>query len=234
MGQPVGWRAKQAEEGKKGEAAGKRGHEAPLGAARVSEKKGPSGYQGRLRRCQTKRGSKACWNAEQLDGDWPSRCTARIASEPLLPGETRVRALRARQDHVRGAWRSGTVRQQSDLDALVSHELDTGAPVLPPAPIAPEHRCGTHPERMEQHTHLARLRGGAAVPLALLVASGQERHWRMLAPYTTRRLPSASRRDSCAVSFWLAGQRRVPSGWRAKSCPEKRPALKAVAPVGLP
>src|SRR5438874_13446868 len=45
----------------------------------------------------------------------------------------------------------------------------------------------------------------------------------MLAAYTTRRLPSASRRPSCTESFWLAGQRNVPSGWRAKSAKTKRP-----------
>src|SRR3989440_8218568 len=53
----------------------------------------------------------------------------------------------------------------------------------------------------------------------------------MLAPYTTRRLPSASRRCSCGISFWEAWQRSVPSGWRAKSCPEKRPARPAQAHV---
>jgi hypothetical protein len=37
--QPAGWRAKQAAERKKGEPAGKRGHEAPLGEASLSEEK---------------------------------------------------------------------------------------------------------------------------------------------------------------------------------------------------
>jgi hypothetical protein len=64
--------------------------------------------------------------------------------------------------------------------------------------------------------------------------NGQGRQLRMLAPYTTRKLPSASRRRSWATRGWLAGQRRVPSDWSTKSCPEKRPALKATATVGLP
>lgn len=42
-----------------------------------------------------------------------------------------------------------------------------------------------------------------------------------------RRLPSVSLRCSCGVSFWSAGQRSVPSGWKAKSWPEKRPAFQA-------
>ena len=57
--------------------------------------------------------------------------------------------------------------------------------------------------------------------------SGQGRQLRMLAPYTMRRLPSASLRCSCGVSFWSAGHRSVPSGWRAKSWPAKRPAFHA-------
>src|SRR6266566_377426 len=59
--------------------------------------------------------------------------------------------------------------------------------------------------------------------------NGQERQLRMLAAYTTRRLPSASLRCSCATSEWPAGQCTVPSGWRAKSCPEKRPAFQGRA-----
>jgi hypothetical protein len=51
---------------------------------------------------------------------------------------------------------------------LVSHELHAGAPVCSAAPIAPEQRRGTHPERMQQDTHLARLCGRAAIPLTLL------------------------------------------------------------------
>src|SRR6266487_4391409 len=41
---------------------------------------------------------------------------------------------------------------------------------------------------------------------------GQGRQLRMLAAYTTRKLPSASRRRSCADSFCPARQRNVPSG----------------------
>src|SRR5437588_6438224 len=42
-----------------------------------------------------------------------------------------------------------------------------------------------------------------------------------------RRLPSASRRCSVGCNVEPSGQDSIPSGWRAKSCPEKRPALKA-------
>lgn len=36
--------------------------------------------------------------------------------------------------------------------------------------------------------------------------------------------PSRSRRGSCGARTWPAGHRRVPSGWRGKSVPVKRPA----------
>lgn len=60
----------------------------------------------------------------------------------------------------------------------------------------------------------------------------QERQLRMLAPYTTRRLPSASRRCSCGSNVCLAGHRNVPLGWKAKSWPEKRPAFQAKPTCG--
>jgi len=62
--------------------------------------------------------------------------------------------------------------------------------------------------------------------------SGQGRQLRRLAPYTTRKLPSASRRCSCGSSFWLAGHRSVPSGWRRKSWPEKWPAFQGKPTCG--
>ena len=44
----AGWRAKQGEERKKGEPAGKSGHGAPPGEASLSEERGCYGYQGRV------------------------------------------------------------------------------------------------------------------------------------------------------------------------------------------
>ena len=120
-----------------------------------------------LRRRQAERGSKGCWDAEHPHRDWPSRFRTRIASQPLGPREARACALRTGEDRVRGGRRSGR-RRQAHLDALRSHQLHTGTPVFSAAPISPEHRCGTHLERMQQHTHLARLGGHAAIPLTLL------------------------------------------------------------------
>jgi hypothetical protein len=115
-----------------------------------------SGSAGLSRR-QPERGSKGCWDAEELDRDVTSCWRTCIANQPLFPRETRVRSLRTGQDHVRGAWRSGG-RRQTHLDALVSHKLHTSAPVLSAAPI-PRSRSGAGSTRSacEPHTHLTRL-----------------------------------------------------------------------------
>jgi len=108
------------------------------------------------------------WHPEELDADLPLGWRPRIASQARLPREARARPLRARKDHVCIGGRSGSGWRQAHLDVLLAHELHTGTPVRSPAPIAPEQRCGTHSERMQQHTHLARLRGSTPIPLTLL------------------------------------------------------------------
>ena len=117
---------------------------------------------------QPERGGKAFWDAQQLDPDLTGRWRTRMASQPLLPGETIMRSLRAGQDHVRCARLRGGRRRQAHLDALVSHELQTGAPVFSSARVVPEQRGRTNLERMHKQTHLAGLRGSAAIPLTLL------------------------------------------------------------------
>ncbi len=77
-----------------------------------------------------------------------------------------MRSLRAGQDDIRGAWRSGCGWQQAHLDTLEPHELHASAPVLSAAPISPEQWRGTRRQRMQQHADLAWLLGGATLPLA--------------------------------------------------------------------
>ena len=79
-----------------------------------------------------------------------------------------MRALRTGEDHVRGGRLRGGGQRQVHLDALVLHELYTDAPMLSPAPIPPEERLIPNHERMQEHTHLTWLFGGAALPLTLL------------------------------------------------------------------
>ena len=132
-------------------------------------KRNPTAVKAVLRRRQPEREGKAFWDAEQFDCHPSSSFGTRIASQSLFPRETRVRSLRTGQDHARCAWHSGGRWRQTHLDTLVSHELHAGAPVRSAAPIS-RSRTGAEPTRSgcEPHTHLARLRGRAAIPLTLL------------------------------------------------------------------
>ena len=56
-------------------------------------RRGPPVVRRRLIRRQTKPGGKAFWDAKQFDCHLPNCGNASIASQPLLPGETRMRAL---------------------------------------------------------------------------------------------------------------------------------------------
>lgn len=121
----------------------------------------------KLRRRETERGGKVCWDTEKRDRDLSRSFWARIASKPLGPREARVRTLRPGEDRVRGGWRSGG-RQQAHVEALVPHELDTGTSMFSAGPILPEQWCRTDAKRLQEQADLARLRGVAAQPLALL------------------------------------------------------------------
>ena len=107
-------------------------------------------------------------DTKQLDRDLARSFSTRIAREPLCPREARVGTLRTGKDDFRVAWRSSDGRHQAHLDALVPHELETGTPMLSPAPIPPEKRLIPNPERMQEHAHLAWFLGDTALPLALL------------------------------------------------------------------
>lgn len=107
-------------------------------------------------------------NTEQPDRDLACSLSTYIASEPLSPRETGVGTLCTGQDDFRVVWRSCGQRQQAYLSELVSHELEAGTTMLSPAPISPEERSRSDDERMQKHTHLARLRSSVAVPLTLV------------------------------------------------------------------
>lgn len=175
-----------------------------------------------LSRRQTEQDGKALWNPKQSDCDLTSRWTTRIASEPHLPREARVGTLRAGQNHVHGDCRRGGRWRQADFQALVSHELDTGAPVCSAVPIAPEQRDGTGAKRMEQDADLARLRGRAAIPLTLLTQR------------TRAAVADASRihHAQAAVGFStpLLGMKRLSCGTTERSVGLERKVLTRKAP----
>lgn len=60
-----------------------------------------------------------------------------------------------------------SVRFSLDLHPLVTQEMHAGPSMNAPAPVAPEQRLFPDAERMQQHAHLARLRGLGAIPLTL-------------------------------------------------------------------
>jgi hypothetical protein len=93
-----------------------------------------------------------------------------LRASRLAKSVARVRTLRPGEYRVRGGWGCGR-RQQAHFEALVPHELDTDTPMFSAAPISPEQWCGTNAKRMQQHADLARFRGIAAQPLALLPQS---------------------------------------------------------------
>jgi hypothetical protein len=143
-------------------------------------------------------------------------------------------ALCTRQGCRRKIWTGRETLLHLHFHALVTKQLHARSSMPSSTPITPEERSRTHGQGMQQHTDLARFGSGVTIPLTLLGACGQGRQLRMLAAYTTRRLPSASRRRSWGISALPAGQRSVPSGWRGKSGPEKRPISQEVAVLGGP
>jgi hypothetical protein len=117
---------------------------------------------------QTERDGKAFWDAEQSDCHPPSREGTRIASQPLCPRKSRVCALGTRKGRRSDDEAGAGGRPDLDLDALMAHQLDARPSVVPTPPVTPEHGVRPNGQWMQQHTHLARLLGGAALPLTLL------------------------------------------------------------------
>ena len=176
----------------------------PEGFARRSQLVREEGVDRRgnakLSRRETKRGGKTYWDAKQRDRYLPRSTRSRIASEPLGPREARVCTLRPGEDRVRGRRRSGG-RQQAYVEALVPHELDTGMPMFSTGPIS-RSRSGAGPTRSGCNSTLTWRGFEVLLPSHWHCSRfGQGRQLRMLAPYTMRRLPSASLRCSCGVSF---------------------------------
>ena len=97
---------------------------------------------------------------------WSAVGTRPFRASRVFPRETRVRALLTGEDHLRGGWRSGG-RRETDLDALITHQLHTSSPMDSAAGVAPEQRCRTHRQGVQQHTHLAWLTRLVALPLTL-------------------------------------------------------------------
>src|SRR5438128_3400091 len=130
-------------------------------------RKKPTAVETVLSRRQTQRGGKAFWDTEESDRH-PARCWgSRVASEPLLKVETIMRALCTRQGCRRGIRAGRETLLSLHLHTLGTQQLLARPSLVPTTPITPEQGRGTNDEGMQQHAHLARLGGGAALPLTL-------------------------------------------------------------------
>jgi hypothetical protein len=137
-----------------------------------------------------------------------------------------------RQRH--GFWKGREVWLHLNLHTLIPYQLDTRPLVLSAAPI-PRSRSGAGPTASGCRRMLTWRGFLVASPFHWHCSrNSQGRQLRILAAYTSRRLPSASCRRAFRVSVRPAGQRKVPSGWSGKSCPVKRPVFQDVAVVGGP
>ena len=121
-----------------------------------------------LSRRQTERDGKAFWDAEQSDRHPSSREGTRIASQSLCPRKPIVGTLGTRKGRRFDGEAGRGGRFDLDLDALMAHQLDARTSMEATTPVTPENGFRPNHQWMQQHTHLARLLGCAALPLTLL------------------------------------------------------------------
>ncbi len=127
----------------------------------------PTAVKTALSRRQTERDGKTFWDAEESNGH-AARCwDSRIANQPLLKVETIMRSLCTGQGR-RSEIRAGREPLLSlHLHTLGTQQLSAHPSMVPTTPISPEQGRGTDNKGMQEHTHLARLGGSAALPLTL-------------------------------------------------------------------
>ena len=121
-----------------------------------------------LRRRQTEERGEAFWDAEELDDGSASGRGTGIARQPCFPRQAIMGTLGPGQDGCWGLWQGLRGLRQGDFHPLMAQQAHAGATMKPPTPILPEQGNRPNLERMQQHTHLARLRSRTAIPLAKL------------------------------------------------------------------
>ena len=122
----------------------------------------------RLRWVETEESGEMLWDAEQGDRGRRLGRSASIASQPLLPGQARMSALRTSEDNRQAGKRSLGGRLKPHVQARASQQFQTRSAMLPPTPITPEDRGRAHVEGVKQDTHPAWMLGARPVPLTLL------------------------------------------------------------------
>jgi hypothetical protein len=121
-----------------------------------------------LTRSHAEKSSEGCWNPKELDGDRARSWSEHSASQPFFPRESVVSPLAPREQGRVRFWLNVEGLFQLHVNPLIAHKLHTFPSMLLPTPVTPEERLTPDAERMQQHTHLARLCGGSPIPLALL------------------------------------------------------------------
>ena len=121
-----------------------------------------------LTRSYSEKSGKGCRNPKELDGDRARSWSEGIASQPFFPGEPGVSTPASRERGRVRCWLNLEGLFQMYINPLIAHKLHACPSMLPSTPVTPEERPIPDDEWMQENTHLARLRGFAAIPLTLL------------------------------------------------------------------
>lgn len=121
-----------------------------------------------LLRRQTQKGSEVVWDPIEFNGRRSGSGRTGITSQPCFPAEAIMGTLGSREDHRLLGFGSQGSRPDLHVYPLRAQQLYAGPAMLSPTPVTPEQGRVAQGERVEQHTHLTRLFGGTAVPLAPL------------------------------------------------------------------
>lgn len=110
----------------------------------ATSRKGNTGQlKRRSHRRQTERGSKAWWDAKQVDRHSASRWSPRIARQPFFPGEAIPGTLCPGKRALPVWWLGRQRLWKGNLNPLVAQQMPTGMPMNSAAPVTPEDRRRT-------------------------------------------------------------------------------------------
>jgi len=147
-----------------------RSHKAPLGDAQMSEERSSicESQSDWLGASQTEEVSEMVRHSEKGDFDLPLSCWTHIPFQALCPREPKMRSPCPRKYWRRRGRGKQTARCHLNIHPLMVQQIHAGSSMVPSAPILPKNGLWSNHERMQEYAYLARLRGGAAIPLALL------------------------------------------------------------------
>src|SRR6266702_58375 len=107
-------------------------------------------------------------HSEKGDFDLPLSCWTHIPFQALCPREPKMRSPCPRKYWRHRGRGKQTARCHLNIHPLMVQQIHAGSLMVRSASILPKNRLWSNNERMQEDSSLARLRGGAAIPLALL------------------------------------------------------------------